>query len=477
MSATVMPLLPADARLGAALAGARAAGSASRLLRRGGGTTLPGDVALAIDPRALAKLGRRLEQGAVCVTGTNGKTTTTAMIATGLRATGRRVLSNFSGANLVTGITAAAAADVDLGGRNGSELAIFEVDELSLPRVAAALRPRAVVVLSLLRDQLDRVGELETSAARIGDALAGLPAGSTVIYNADDPLVAFRCTGLTAATIPFGIDATEHLLAGLPHTADARFCPRCGHRLHFARVVLGHCGDYACPQCGLARPRPAISATGVETRGLDQLDITLDSGARLSVGVGGMYNAYNAVAAAATLRLLGLDDQALARALAAFRPHFGRQESFTVHGRTMRMLLVKNPTGFDEVLRSADELAAARHYLIALNDGVADGRDISWIWDVDLERLARSPHRPRVVVAGRRAEDLAVRLKYAGVAADRVVIAADPATALRRLAELTPTGEEALVLPTYTAMLELRAVLEQERVVAPFWQQRATTPG
>ena len=476
MSATHMPRTIADARLGAALAGARAAASASRLLRRGGGTTLPGDVALAVDPRALAKLGGRLEQGAVCITGTNGKTTTTAMVATALRAAGRRVLSNFSGANLVTGVTASVAADAGLDGRPRSEIGIFEVDELSLPRVVAALQPRAVVVLGLLRDQLDRVGELETSAARIGAAVAALPATSTVIFNADDPLVAFRCAGVDAQALPFGIDAGEHLLPGLPHTADARFCPRCGHRLRFDRVVLGHCGDYACENCGFARPRPALSAVHVQTDGLDRLHIELSTGIELEVGVGGMYNAYNAVAAAATLRLLGVDGEALTRSLAAFRPHFGRQERFSVHGRSMRMLLVKNPTGFDEVLRSADELAGARQYLIALNDGVADGRDISWIWDVDFERLASSPHRPHIVASGHRAEDLALRLKYAGIAEDRVEVAADPGTALRRVAAVTPDGTDALILPTYTAMLELRAVLERLGAVAPFWQQETAAP-
>ena len=475
MSPTHMPRTIADARLGAALAGARAAASASRLLRRGGGTTLPGDVALALDPRALTKLGARLERGAVCITGTNGKTTTTAMIATALRAAGTRVLSNFSGANLVTGVTASAAADSDLGGQPRSQLGVFEVDELSLPRVASALQPRAVIVLGLLRDQLDRFGELETSAARIGAAVAALPASSTVVFNADDPLVAFRCAGVTAYTIPFGIDATEHLLPGLPHTADARFCPRCSHRLRFDRVVLGHCGHYTCENCGFTRPRPALSATHVDTHGLDGVHVALSSGAQLDVAVGGMYNAYNAVAAAATLGLLGLDAAALSASLAAFKPHFGRQERFSVHGRSMRMLLVKNPTGFDEVLRSADELAGAEHYLIALNDGVADGRDISWIWDVDFERLARSPHQPRIVASGRRAEDLALRLKHAGVPADRVRVVADPAASLRAVAAMTPAGTDALVLPTYTAMLELRAVLQRERAVAPFWQQEATT--
>jgi len=459
-----------DLRLTSAVIAGKATATASRLLRRGGGTTAPGDVALAVDRGALRKLGAGLIDGSVLVTGTNGKTTTTGLIATAMAAAGERVLTNRSGANLVYGLTAALLGDAAASGRPRSRLAVFEVDELSLERAVVELRPRCVVVLNLLRDQLDRSGELQTTAGRIGDALRRLPAGSTVVFNADDPFVAWQCHEL-GNTVAVGIDATEHLLPGLPHAADARSCPRCGTALRFTRVVLGHCGDYHCDACGFGRPQPHLTVTHLEAPALDRLHLVLNDGTDLDVAVGGVYNALNSVAAAATCRVLGLDGDATRRGLASFRPRFGRQETLRLYGARLRMMLAKNPTGFDEVLRTLDELGGVRTYLIAINDGIADGRDVSWLWDVDFERLARSAHRPRIIAAGRRAQDLAVRLKYAEVPAERLIaVETDPERALRHAAGIADAGEEIAVVPTYTAMMELRAVAERAGAAPLFWE-------
>jgi UDP-N-acetylmuramyl tripeptide synthase len=458
-----------DLRLAAAVASGKAAATTSRLLRRGGGTTVPGDVALAVDRGTLRKLAPKLPGGTVLVTGTNGKTTTTGVIAGALEATGERVLTNRSGANLVFGLVAAAVADSDLRGRPRSHTAVFEVDELHLDRAVEETRPRLVVVLNLLRDQLDRSGELETTAGRIGDALRKLPDGAHIVANVDDPLVAGQARNLPGL-VPIGVDATDFLLPGLPHVADARACPVCNAPLAFTRVVLAHCGTYSCTACDFARPAPRYALTRIDAPSIDALELDTSDGAHLHANVGGVYNAYNVLAAYAALRTLGIEKDAAAHGIAQFRPRFGRQETLRLHGRTMRFLLAKNPAGFDEVLRTADELGNATTYLIAINDRVADGRDVSWLWDVDFERLARTHRTPRIVAAGTRAHDLAVRLKYAGVPSERIHVELDPQRALQHAADTAATTEEIAVLPTYTAMLDLRAVAERAGAVTAFWQ-------
>ncbi len=464
--------MTADLRLAAAVASGKAAAATSRLLRRGGGTTIPGDVALAVDSGVLRKIAPSLPGGTVLVTGTNGKTTTTGILVAALRASGERVLTNPSGANLVFGLVAATVADSDLRGRPRSQTAVFEVDELHLDRAVEETRPRLVVVLNLLRDQLDRSGELETTAGRIGDALRKLAPDARIVANVDDPLVAGQVRGLPGL-VPIGVEATDFLLPGLPHAADARACPVCNAPLRFSRVVLAHCGTYSCTRCDFARPAPDYALARIEAPSIDTLHLTTADGAVLDAKVGGVYNAYNVLAAYAALRTLGIGADQAAHGIARFTARFGRQETLRLHGRTMRFLLAKNPAGFDEVLRTADELGDAHTYLVALNDRVADGRDVSWIWDVDFERLARTPRAPRVVAAGTRAHDLAVRLKYAGVPAERVRVEPDPERALRAAAEQAAQTEEIAVLPTYTAMLDLRAVAERAGAVAAFWQERS----
>ncbi|MDQ6748033.1 MAG: Mur ligase family protein, partial [Candidatus Dormibacteraeota bacterium] len=289
-----------DARLaGAVLAGKLTAGS-SRLLRRGGGTTLPGDVSRLVDPGVLTKLTRQLPGGSVMVTGTNGKTTITGMIVTALELSGRRVVSNASGANLIYGLTAAALADADAAGRPRAELGVWEVDELVLERAVREVQPRVVVVSNFMRDQLDRSGELQNTATRVGRGLRGLGPEAQIVANVDDPHVWTQCEGLSDV-LGVGIESDQLVLPRLPHAADARACPHCGSALVFTRVVLSHCGAYSCPRGDFARPAPGVAVTGVEAAGLDHLSLELNDGLRLEVGGGGVYNAYNAVLAAAAL--------------------------------------------------------------------------------------------------------------------------------------------------------------------------------
>jgi len=452
-------------RRAAAVWAGKATGALSRISGRGGGTTLPGDVARAIDPLVLRKLTADLTEGSIVVTGTNGKTTTSRLIVSLLEGLGKRVIANRAGANLIFGATAAALRGAGPDGRLRAEWGVFEIDEASLPRAVDEIQPRVALVLNLFRDQLDRYGELEKIATTIESALARLPEGATAILNADDPRVGEIGLGLARKPLWFGLQDPRVAMRTLPHAADARTCPRCGASLVFSAVYLGHDGVYRCPNHDFERPDPDIAATNIEVHGFDSLKMSVGR-TRLSLPVGGLYNAYNALAAFSTGHVLGLEAGYIAERLGEFRAAFGRQERMDFRGRHLVLVLSKNPAGFNETLRTAVDLAGATHFLIGLNDRRADGTDVSWIWDVDFEQLKGKA--TVVVPAGTRAEDLAVRLKYAGVDAGRPQT--DPAKALDELVAATPEGTTAHVLCTYTAMLDIRAELVRRGWAKPYWE-------
>lgn len=447
----------------AVLAG-KATGALSRASGRGGGTTLPGDVARAIDPTVLQRLTADLTGGAVLVTGTNGKTTTSRLIASLLEGRGARVVANRSGANLIYGATAAAVAGAGLDGRLRADWGVFEIDEATLPIAVQEIRPAAVLVGNLFRDQLDRYGELELLAQTIQRALEYLPERSHAVLNADDPRVGEIGLNLVRPPVWYGLDDPRVAAAGLPHAADARTCPRCGSSLRFEVVYYGHEGVYACPNGDFARPEPNLTAQNVGLDGLDAVRLVV-AGTAMEVPLGGLYNAYNVLAAFAVGRALGLEPGYMAERLRTAAAAFGRQERFERQGRRFTMMLAKNPTGFNEILRES-ERANGRHFLIGLNDRIADGRDVSWIWDVDFEVLAG---RAEVIIpTGLRAFDLAVRLKYADLPAAQPP-EPDLASAVGRLIDATPAGGEGFLLCTYTAMLDLRALLVRRGWLQPYW--------
>jgi UDP-N-acetylmuramyl tripeptide synthase len=448
----------------AVLAG-KATGRLSRLSGRYGGTTFPGDVARAIDPSVLRRLAADLGQGAVLITGTNGKTTTARLVASLLEGLPSRVVANRAGSNLIFGATAAAVARAGLDGKLRADWAVFEIDEAVLPLAVEEIRPRAVLVNNLFRDQLDRYGELELLARTIHRALEGLPPDGRAVLNADDPRVGELGQSLAHKPLWYGLEDTSVSVDGLPHAADARTCPHCGQSLEFSAVFVGHDGHYRCPRDDFERPRPDIAGTEIGLDGLERISLTA-GGTRLSVPLGGLYNAYNLLGAFAVGCSLGLDPAYMAKRLASAAPAFGRQERFERNGKRFTIMLAKNPTGFNQILLESERLAGARYFLLGLNDRIADGRDVSWIWDVDFEVLAG--HSELVVPSGDRAYDMALRLKYAGVDA-----AAEPqpdvGRAIDQLIEAVPPGGSGHVLCTYTAMLELRALLVRRGWLRPYW--------
>jgi len=445
----------------AKVAAARAAAGLSRRTRAGGGTTLPGKLLLRMAPDAIERLARRLDEGSIVISATNGKTTTAKMLAS-ILAPERRLCRNTAGANLASGVASALlhCPDADLG--------VFEVDEAALPGVARALRPRVTVLANLFRDQLDRYGELEAIAARWQEMTAALPPGAGLVRNGDDPLIA--SLGTDGSALTFGIDDAGVALPAMQHASDSKWCPVCGARLLYAHVYLGHLGEWSCPNCDLRRPRLDVWADTVEAQGLDGTRFVLRTpvgDAAVELPMPGLYNVYNALAAAAAACAAGgVDIARIASGLEAFDAAFGRFERLTVAGRDAVLLLAKNPAGANELIRTLAADARPKQLLLALNDRIADGRDVSWIWDVDFELLAG--HVQQVVTAGTRAAEMAMRLKYAGVDAARISVAGETAAAL----DLALAGGDGPVylLGTYTAMLELRAVLQRRGVVRPYWE-------
>jgi lipid II isoglutaminyl synthase (glutamine-hydrolysing) len=448
------------------VAAARAAGSLSRLAGRGGGTTLPGKLLWKLDPAAIDRLAARLPHGAALVSATNGKTTTASMAAEILR--GRvRLAHNGSGANLVSGVASTLLSTRD------AELGLLEVDEAALPEVARRVRPRVVALGNLFRDQLDRYGELEHVADRWREMAAALPDETVLVVNADDPQV-----GSLAASgrrsVRFGVDDPRHARPELQHAADSKWCIRCGTPYDYDAVYVGHLGDYTCPNCGHTRPGLDVVAREIELAGIDHaaFDLVLPEGTyRVRLRLPGLYNVYNALGAAALARELGATPEEIVTGLERFGAAFGRFERIQIGDRRLLMLLIKNPAGANEAVRTLLQGTPPRVLVVALNDAIADGQDVSWIWDVDFEPLV--PGLECLVATGTRAAELSLRFKYGGLDERKLEVEPELERALDRGFELTPSGGELVLLPTYTAMLALRKVVAERGHVRNYWERAA----
>jgi UDP-N-acetylmuramyl tripeptide synthase len=444
---------------------ARATGTLSRVAGVGGGTTVPGKLLWKLDPGAVDELAGRLPLGSALVSATNGKTTTAAMAAEILRGK-LRLAHNRSGANLVSGVASSLLSARD------AELGLFEVDEAALPEVVRRVRPRAVCLGNLFRDQLDRYGELELVAGRWRAAVDGLQSDSRLVVNGDDPQVGDLGRDRDPATrTVFGVDDPRHAHTALQHAADSKWCIRCGTPYEYIAAYMGHLGDYRCPNCGHARPPLDVIAREIELDGIERVsfDLVTPEGSRqVRLGVPGLYNVYNALGAASLSRGLGATLDDVHAGLERFHAAFGRFERIDVDGKSLLVLLIKNPAGANEAIRTLLAGEPPTLLLVALNDATADGKDVSWIWDVDFEPLL--PTLDRLVAAGDRAAELALRFKYGGLDETAIEVVPELETALDRGLELTPPGGQLVALPTYTAMLALREVVARRGHVGPYWQ-------
>jgi lipid II isoglutaminyl synthase (glutamine-hydrolysing) len=447
---------------------ARGIGGVSRRSGRGGGTTLPGRLLLRLAPDAIERLSEPLEGGSIVVSSTNGKTTTAAMIASILRAAGREPVHNRAGSNMHWGVATALLE------QKGSE-GLFELDEAWLPSVSPQLHPRLLVLGNLFRDQLDRYGELERLADEWAELVESLSGSCQFALCADDPLIADlgrdreleRRPGVTF----FGIEDPAQALPELQHAHDAKHCRRCGAPYAYERAFVGHLGHYACPSCGADRPAPDIAATEIELRGMSGSRAkvrTPEGELELELPLPGLYNVYNALAAIGAGLRSGVTLAQIAEGLSEMRAVFGRVETIEVASKPVSILLIKNPAGANEVLRtlSLERSAGPLDLWIGLNDRIADGRDVSWIWDADFELLAGGVRR--VVCAGTRAPEMALRLKYAGWPKEAISVEDEVPASLDAAVAAAP--ERLFALPTYTALLELRTLLTHRGLARDYWE-------
>jgi len=462
--------------LAAAVAACKFVTALSRGLGAGAGSNFPGRVALRIEPEATRLLAGGLEHGCIVVSGTNGKTTTANMLAAILRQAGFAPVHNRAGANLISGITAALAQASNLRGRPAGDIGLFEVDEATLPAALERLHPRLIIITNLFRDQLDRYGELESLGRKMSAGIARMSPDTALLLNGDDPLVATlgEAGGLERISF-YGIQYEGYGTMALEHASDSTHCRVCGALLDYSVVYFGHMGKYKCVNCGTARPTPDFAATRLEIEGMERTEVTMQSpfgSLELEVKVPGLYNVHNALAAASGALLLGIEAETIRTGLAGYTTAFGRAERIRAEGREIFLVLSKNPAGFNEVIRTISSQSEGNlRLIVALNDLIADGRDVSWIWDVDFEDLA--VRADRVVATGLRAPDMALRMKYAGVPADRIELEPDLERALARGISMTPPGETLFALTTYTATLSLRRVMQRKGYVSHFWKEEA----
>lgn len=397
----------------------------------GAGETWPGEIALMLRPNIARSLAYKLSDGVILVAGTNGKTTTALMAKTILEHIGESVVHNATGANLLNGIVSSFIRNADWLGRVTADVGIFEIDENSLPIVLRYMTPKRILLLNLFRDQLDRYGEVDVIVEKWVHALAQLPRESTLILNCDDPQVSHIGQLVKGDVEYFGLNDRSKYLKIREHATDSTFCPSCGSRLTYDGVYFSHIGVWYCTTCGNTRPKPHVY--------------------KWSSPLPGLYNQYNTLAAVALAKSLKIPDFAIKSALKDFAPAFGRQEEFVFKGKKLKLFLSKNPTGFNASLRTVLEMRA-KNLLFVLNDRIPDGRDVSWIWDVDFETI---PKKTKIIVSGDRVYDIALRIKYAGLEAE-----VEP-----NLRKALDGKRDSYVLATYSAMLEVRKILKGRKIL------------
>lgn len=434
-------------RLGLAVLTAKTVTFIVRSLRLGAASVLPGEIARRIQPNLLQLLSCQVKQGVILIAGTNGKTTTSLLLRTMLENKGWRVTHNATGANLENGLMTALLENTNAIGQLQADYAILEVDENIVPKVVQPIQPRIILCLNLFRDQLDRYGEVDTISQRWGNAIAPLPPETAIVANADDPTLSSMGQKLSQNVLFFGLNEPEQYLDEIPHAVDSIYCPSCGHPLEYKGVYLSHLGDYNCPSCGFHKGQLAINSN-------EYPQILI-----------GLYNKYNTLAAVLAAQQLSVDEAIIRDTIANFQAAFGRAEELEVNGKHVRILLSKNPVGMNETIRAVNQ-AGGQTKLLVLNDRIPDGTDVSWIWDVDTEKLVE--RGGTLVVSGDRVYDLALRLRYSQPEADngvQLIVKEDLKEAIATALEHTPADETLHILPTYSAMLEVREILTGRKIL------------
>jgi UDP-N-acetylmuramyl tripeptide synthase len=453
-----------------AILAAKAALKTNRLTGSGG-TALPGMLAQKVDKDILHKMVRNnFPRGIIVVTGTNGKTTTTKLIASILEETGIGYVHNKAGSNMERGLISTMAEASSVAGRVDAEVGLFEVDEAYMPKVCRAIKPHTIVVTNLFRDQLDRYGELDKIANSFRNLFVDLP-NAQLVLNADDPLVASLGYELDndKKAIYFGVGDYTGPSLKYDRTADSIFNPFTQEKLTYTQKYFGHIGQYKGKRGGFTRPKIDYEAKNVKQKGIESIKFVVNNSTKaIKLDIPGLYNVYNSLAAfAATKTALSLDDNLIINSLSGSAAAFGRSETLDYLGREVLMLLIKNPTGLNQVIQTFLLKERDRLLVFIINDNFADGRDISWLWDAAFEDL--KGYKGKIMVSGSRAYDMALRLKYAGL--EDISIEPDEAKLLALIESNSTKRSRVFLLPTYTAMLSVRSKLvAKDEKAKEFWQ-------
>ena len=445
---------------------AKAIAFLSPVLKQGGGTSAPGLALLKLDPKAITRMANGLSDGRILISATNGKTTTTRILSKITDNAKISSASNAAGANLKSGI-----ATTLLRRSPSHKLGVFEVDEGVLPEIVREIKPNIIVLMNLFRDQLDRYGELEKIRENWKSMIDGLPECTKLLVNADDPSLVFAALGHPNLVF-FGLGETRYALESIPHASDSSQCPRCNNQLQYSQITISHMGDWHCTQCGLSRPDLDFEAIEIQLQGVERIKFKVLSRTGeevIEAKLPGLYNVYNALAAFTAARQLNIEAAVAQTAIASVNAAFGRTESIQLADKELTLLLAKNPAGansnLDTLLLHPDKF----HLAVLLNDRIADGRDVSWIWDVDYEKIFHKIESMHV--GGERAYDLALRFMYGGYSTERITVNDKIGHLIDCLMTETPSNETIFVLPSYTAMLDLRAELVNRGLTHDFWEE------
>lgn len=463
-----------QARLALAISAGKLVGASGRLLGIGGGTSLPGMVARRIDPNVLKTVMNSTNAKKIVITGSNGKTTTSRMIAEMAKESGNRLSHNRSGSNLLQGVTSVAVNFATVFGQLNSDVLVFEIDEGTMQHVIPEIQPDVVVITNIFRDQLDRFGELHAVARGLDKVLETLPETSTIILNGNDPQVANFGTNAKARRVFFGLNTTEIGTPVPEQSADVIRCIHCQEDLDYKVAYLSHLGLYRCPNCGYTLPELDIAATSVKLAedGKGPTHVTLSTAEgemQLEIPLPGVHNVYNAAAAVGAALAAGFPREKLPAALSRLQPAFGRLEEIKAGDATIYLAFVKNPTSFNLIMRLIKQHPGQKHLLLAASHTVVDGEDFSWLWDIDIEEIA--PDIVDVVCSGNKPEELAMRVKYAEVPTDRIRMVEEREAALDAALKNAGPGGTLYIMATYSPTQELRRIMQKRGWVKHFWEE------
>ena len=434
-----------------------------------GATTLPGRVALKVKRNILSDLSKNVK--VIIVTGTNGKTTSCRIIEEGLKTAGKTYFINKSGANLITGITSSFIMNSTVTGKNKYEYAIVECDENAFREVSRYIRADVVLVTNVFRDQLDRYGEVTHTLNAIKESVKNLP-NATICLDADCSLTYSMSREIPNKIITFGVNTPFEKNAKAPEISDAKYCIFCKNEYDYTYHTYGHLGGFVCKSCGYSRPNPDFAVTSVEElKQNHSVVIASFNGNKnlVKVNIGGAYNVYNAIGCAAGLSALGIDDATIIKALESFNGAFGRMEQFTSGENKINVILVKNPAGFSQTMSFLKSIDDDFTMILSLNDNAADGRDISWIWDVDFNGIFERSNVKDIYVTGKRCYDMAIRVKYEGVG-DREIKVIENEDYNKLVDIATSQGRDVYIVPTYTSMMAMRPTIAKRLGGKEFWE-------